>query len=365
MKKVFKRLFKLLLILVLVLVLALAALIGVLSATEYNPASVEEAETVPLPGAAPAPDMRSISPGAELKILSWNIGYAGLGKGSDFVLDGGENMRAADRATVETYLAGIDATIKAGDYDLVLLQEVDKSSARTYRIDETMALASGFSFFAPNYRCLYVPNPNTYFIDPFGKVDSGLMTIVEGCPVERAERQALPCPFSWPLRIVNLKRCLLVNYLPIEGSDRQLVLVNLHLEAYDDGEGKLAQTRQLMDFLAQEYEKGNYVIAGGDFNQVFPGSLEAYPNTHPENWIPGILEESSLPEGFRYVYDLDTPSCRLLNRPYDPSDTANTQYYVIDGLIVSPNVTVNEVETLDLGFENADHNPVSVTVTLG
>ena len=89
MKKVFKRLFKLLLILVLVLVLALAALIGVLSATEYNPASVEEAETVPLPGAAPAPDMRSIAPGAELKILSWNIGYAGLGKGSDFVLDGG------------------------------------------------------------------------------------------------------------------------------------------------------------------------------------------------------------------------------------------------------------------------------------
>ena len=48
----------------------------------------------------------------------------------------------------------------------------------------------------------------------------------------------LPCPFSWPTRIANLKRCLLVERIPIADSDKELVLVNLHLEAYDDGEGK-------------------------------------------------------------------------------------------------------------------------------
>ena len=58
------------------------------------------------------------------------------------------------------------------------------------------------------------------------------------------------------------------------------------------------------------------------------------------------------------------PSCRLLDRPYDPADTENNQYYVIDGFIVSPNVTVSTVETLDLGFQNADHNPVCITVSL-
>lgn len=55
------------------------------------------------------------------------------------------------------------------------------------------------------------------------------------------------------------------------------MLVNLHLEAYDDGEGKIAQTKQLREFIQSEYEKGNYVIAGGDLNQVFPGSLERLP----------------------------------------------------------------------------------------
>ena len=60
------------------------------------------------------------------------------------------------------------------------------------------------------------------------------------------------------------------------------------------------------------------MIAGGDFNQVFPGSLERYPN--------------------------------------------DTQYYVIDGFIISPNVQLELVETLNLDFENSDHNPVHLTV---
>ena len=161
-----------------------------------------------------------------------------------------------------------------------------------------------------------------------------------------------------------MKRCLLVSRLPIEGSDRELVLINLHLEAYDSGEGKIAQTRQLTEFIQREYEKGNYVIAGGDFNQVFPGSLEVYPNTHAENWAPGVLEEGSLPEGFIFAFDLSVPTCRLLNQPYDPSDTVNTQYFVIDGFILSPNVRLDSVETLDKSFADSDHNPVLLRVTL-
>ena len=360
MKKFLKKFFKCLLILVLAAVLAVGALVGWLSAVEYQPAPVETVED----GFAGGGSVYAVPAGAELNILSWNIGYAALGAGSDFIMDGGENIRAADRPTVLKYLSGIKQTVRGGNYDIVLLQEVDTDSSRTYGINEADELSFASFSFALNYSCPYVPNPYTYFIHPFGKINSGLLTCANYA-VERSERHALPCPFSWPLRTMNLKRCLLVSYLPIRDSDKQLVLVNLHLEAYDDGEGKIAQTKQLMSFLEQEYKKGNYVIAGGDFNQVFPGALEAYPNTHPENWIPGVLEESSLPEGFSYVYDLSVPSCRLLNRPYDPSDTVNTQYYVIDGLIVSPNVVVNEVETLDLGFADSDHNPIRLSVRLG
>jgi len=352
-----KKLLKILLILILVVVVLAGAGVGYLSWKEYRPQAVED---IPIS----FPLERQLREGQSLSILTWNIGYGGLGAESDFFMDGGSGVQSADEATVERYLAGIRDYIYSDTPDFIMLQEVDRNSTRSYGIDETEVLVSREDYaqkrtFARNFFVEYIPYP----LPPMGKVDCGLYTISH-YSIESAERVSLPCPFSWPLRIVNLKRCLLVNYLPIEGSDKKLVLIDLHLEAYDSGEGKIAQTRQLTEFIQSEYEKGNYVIAGGDFNQVFPGGLEAYPNNHPELWSVGVLEEENLPEGFSYACDLTTPSCRLLNQPYDPADTANTQYYVIDGFILSPNVTMESVETVDLGFENSDHNPVRLQVTL-
>ena len=356
MKKVLKGILRFLLIVILVVVIGFGGLLGWLSYTEYKPAEVEQ-----LAFFKTTVDAQALPAGESLDILSWNIGYAGLGAGSDFFMDGGKSSRAADKMQVSEYLAGIFSTLYSGETepDLILLQEVDVDSSRTFGIDEAEQLGRGNAVHALNYSCPFVPIP----LPPMGKVNSGLLTTTH-YDVESAERISLPCPFSWPLRIANLKRCLLVSYLPIEGTDKQLVLVNLHLEAYDDGEGKIAQTRVLNDFLQAEYAKGNYVIAGGDFNQIFPGGLEAYPNTHPELWTPGVLTEDMLPEGWSYAYSLDTPSCRLLNQPYNPADTVNTQYYVIDGFILSPNVELELVENLPLDFADSDHNPVHISVRL-
>ena len=347
------------LIVILVILLGIAGLLGWLTMTEYSPNPIESLDPVSNQASAVLPQE------AHLDLLSWNIGYAGLGAGSDFIMDGGQNVRSADENTVRLYLKGIEAVTKSGDYDMAILQEVDTDSARTFSIDQAARLSFGTSYHALNYSCPFVPNPKTLLYDPIGKVNSGLLTC-SNYRIDKAERISLPCPFTWPLRIANLKRCLLVSYLPIEGSDHQLVLVNLHLEAYDDGEGKIAQTKQLREFIENEYEKGNYVVAGGDFNQVFPRSLERYPNNHPDLWAPGVLEETMLPEdaGWMFVSDSKTPTCRLLNQPYDPADTFNTQYYVIDGFIISPNVQLELVETLDMGFENSDHNPVHLRFTL-
>ncbi len=337
------------------LVLLAAAFVLFLTVTEFKPAPVEE---LALSSSERQPPLE---PGQSLTVLSWNIGYGGLGAASDFFMDGGTQVRAADEQTVLRYLDGISQTLDDSWADLLLLQEVDVDSARSYGIDQAETLANGLPYVhAQNYSCPFVPYP----WPPIGRVHSGLMT-AGGFAVDSAERIALPCPFSWPVSAANLKRCLLVTRLPIAESGAELVLVNLHLEAYDDGEGKRAQTEQLRSFIQSEYEKGNYVLAGGDFNQVFPGSLDRYPNAHPELWEPGVLEDELLPEGWQFAYDLSVPSCRLLNQPYDPADIANTQYYVIDGFILSPNVRLDAVETLDLGFANSDHNPVRLQVSLG
>lgn len=346
-----------------VIVLAAAGLIGWLTVREFRPAAVEDVavnRTSP-PKAAP------LGPGDTLTVLSLNTGYAGLGADSDFFMDGGKDV-APTRDQAQANLIGLTGLLMEHRADVYFLQEVDTNSSRSGSVDqsgiywynlrlsdETVAYSSSHTL---NYSCDFVPYP----LPPIGKVHSGLQTLSR-FSVSGAQRVALPCPFSWPVSAANLKRCLLVSRVPLDGSDRELVLVNLHLEAYDDGEGKIAQTKMLMDFLTAEYEKGNYVIAGGDFNQTFPGALDAFPIQNAELWTPGVLENDMLPEGWQFACDLSTPSCRLLNHPYDPEPDGN-QFYVIDGFILSPNVALDSVETLDCQFAFTDHNPVVIQVTL-
>lgn len=151
----------------------------------------------------------------------------------------------------------------------------------------------------------------------------------------------------------------------MENSGRELVLINLHMESDEGENGQKEQTEMLFEFMRQEYERGNYVVAGGDFNQVFPeDDFSAYPLRSSEYYEPDRLEGELLDDGWLFVSDLSVPTCRLLNQPYHPDDKWSTQYYVIDGFILSPNLSVDEVETIDAGFEFADHNPVRLKIQL-
>ncbi len=334
-----------------VVLLSFAILLAYLTVTEYRPKDRQTADQLYIS------NENSALIDEKMTIYSWNIGYAGLDAESDFFMDGGSKVNPTAEG-VERNLSAVKDFISSQSADAWLLQEVDVSSARTGYVNELEAISEtcqGSFALAYNYKCDFVPIP----LPPIGKIESGIATFTDHYVNDTFERVALPCPFSWPVSIANLKRCLLVTRLAVEGSSKEVVLVNLHLEAYDDGEGKIAQTKLMMEILQDEYEKGNYVIAGGDFNQAFPGTFDTYPVTG-DVWTPGTLEESSLPEGFRYVFDGDSASCRLLDRPL----SEDSQMYVIDGFIVSPNVQVEQVETVELAFANSDHNPVKLQVAL-
>ena len=351
-----KKLIRILGIVLLALVLLAAAFIAYLTATEYLPTGSEPAPLTQ--GSVTA----TAAPGDTLTILTWNTGYAGLDAGADFFMDGGSMVNPTSQEAVEANMKAIGQVLLNEKADVYLLQELDRNSSRTGHVDQPAfyGQTTGLTWvYGVNYRCKFVPYP----WPPLGTMESGIVTMTGLATSRDAARVALPCPFDWPVRAANIKRCLLVTRHPLEGTDKELVVVNLHLEAYDDGEGKAAQTEALLGLLEEEYAKGNYVIAGGDFNQTFPGALDRYPIQNPDLWTPGTLEDSILPEGWQFVYDDASPTCRLLNKPYDPA-SGDTQFYVIDGFLVSPNVTVEAVENLDLVFRNSDHTPVRLTCPL-
>lgn len=345
-------------ILLLAVVVVFIAIIGVLTVTEYKPEDVEE---LALQGESTS----GVTPGESLTVMTWNIGYGALGENADFFMDGGSHVSTADEEEVYRNLDGILETVAGADPDIVLFQEVDRKAKRSHFIDEEAYLYSmsgmdGMESFAYNYKTLYVPYP----IPTIGRVEAGLMTLSR-YQVDSARRIQLPCPFSYPVRLANLKRCLMVDRIPVEGSDKELVVVNLHLEAYDSGEGKIAQTAMLKELLITEAEKGNYVIAGGDFNQTFSNvDTDMYPTISDEMWVPGEIDVSEFGNSLEFVADNSAPTCRSLDRPYAGSDRENFQYYMIDGFIVSSNVNVETIETLNGEFVFTDHNPVVLKVTL-
>ncbi|MCI5856672.1 MAG: endonuclease [Agathobacter sp.] len=342
---------------ILAAIAAFLILLLILSITEYKP---EDIEAVEVEGNY----SQTLAQGESIRVLTWNIGYGALGDNADFFMDGGSQVNTATAERVTDNMQSIAKSVQEISPDIAFFQEVDVDSKRSHYINEAQTLVDALpgyqQAFATNYKCLYVPYP----LPTIGKVSGGIMTL-SSFEVAGADRMQLPCPFSWPIRLANLKRCLLVERIPIENSEKELVIVNLHLEAYDDGEGKAMQTAILKEVLEKEAKAGNYVIAGGDFNQVFSEEdTSAYPITAEGLWEPGVINEDEFSNLLSFETDNSAPTCRSLDQPYENADKDHFQYYLIDGFIVSSNLQIDDVKTLDKNFEATDHNPVLLSVSL-
>lgn len=134
--KIIKGFFKIIILIVLVLLVAAGIFIAYLSLKEYKPEAEEELSIEKGEGKAE-------SAKGEIRILSFNIGYGGLGKNADFVLDGGSgNGKPESRELFEEYFGSALDFVRDSNCDVYLLQEVDRSSARSYKTDEIAELRS-------------------------------------------------------------------------------------------------------------------------------------------------------------------------------------------------------------------------------
>ncbi len=288
-----------------------------------------------------------------LSFLNWNIGYAGLGKESDFFYDGGETV-TAPKQHVEKNLRGILKTISdiVDSIDFFLLQEVDLGSKRTHWINQFEKISNslkGFtSSFGKNYDVQFIPIPMT---DPMGRVRSGLGLWSKFKMIE-STRHAFEGNYNFPHNLFFLDRCFVLNRYKTK-KDKELIVVNTHNSAFDDGSLKKKQLAQLKSVLIDEYEKGNYVIVGGDWNQLPSGfgseseSKKSIPDNYPA-------------PGWKCMFDPDVPTCRSLTKPFNEE----TPTVLIDFYVVSPNVEVLDVNTIDQKFQFSDHQPVMLKAVL-
>ena len=300
-------------------------------------------------------------------LVSWNIGFGAYEPDYGFFMDKGTQSWAWSEERLRANIAGIADTLKEYDADLLLLEEVDTNSTRTYHVKELELLQNALtqyptSAFAQNYDSPFLFYPIT---QPHGRSRSGIWTASKFAATS-ASRVSLPVETGLT-KLLDLDRCYSVTRLPVENG-KELCLYTFHLSAYtSDGKIATEQLELLLNDMQAEYEKGNYAIAGGDFNKDLPeGGSEQYfgVSTEGHNWAQPIKRElfENRPLTLCAPIDEEDPvaSCRYADGPIHDGQLR----VIVDGFIVSDNVSVAEARVLDDGFAHSDHNPVRLSFRL-
>ena len=328
--------------------------VGFLMLTEFSPPT----HVFPPAGGSG----RVMNPSArEFTFVTWNIGYAGLGRKMDFFYDGGKSVRP-EQEECERCFAGIkNQVMAAGSGDFIFLQEVDERAKRSWytnEVEDLAALLPDFSMtYAENYRCRFVPVP---LQEPMGSVSGGLATFSTFRPF-KVEVQYFDAFFPWPKRLVFLKRCFILQRFGLDNG-RELVVINTHNSAFDySGVLRKRELAVLDSAMRSEYQRGNYVVAGGDWN-INPRGF------HPSSVITGdratTVDPPAEPDvlsGWQFAFDPSRPSNRNVDMPYVKGVTGTT---IIDFFVVSPNIEVSSVAAIPMGFAYSDHEPVVMRIRL-
>ena len=315
--------------------------------------------------------------GSEYKITTYNIGFGAYSHDFTFFMDTGEMKDGTKTAgsgsrakSKDTVIRNTEGAIRAvADYnpDIMLFQEVDTSAHRSHFVNQYEQINAEFeeygTNFASNFHSGYLFYPLS---NPHGTVNAGIATLSK-YKIDSAARRSFPIDESFPNKFFDLDRCFTINKLPITGSQKYLILINLHMSAYDEGGVIRAQQLKLLfDYVYNEYSQGNYVIAGGDWNHDIAESLTYFATDQKVPSWTAQINASEIPQGFSFAASKNKPTCRSTDIPYQKKENGDLVNFsvVLDGYLVSDNVTVNQVHTIDTDFSFSDHNPVYLNFTL-
>lgn len=290
-----------------------------------------------------------------LSVITWNIGYAGLGKDADFFYDGGKMSKPAE-IDYKHYLNGILEKIQLFDsVDFLLFQEVDISSSRSYGKNQQVLisekLGSHSGLFTKNYGVAYVPMP---IFDPMASVESGL-SFFSKRSVHESYWQPFEGNHSWPLGLFMPDRCYSVHVIEVTKGKR-LYIINTHNSAFDDGSLRNKQLEHLYYLMDTAYQNGHYVVAGGDWNLNPDGyTADSFLSGDVAVRISNHQIVSGPNKSWQVIFDPDYPSNRDVSAFYTPAHTPTS---ILDFFVCSPNIRLLDIKTIYNNFKYSDHQPV-------
>lgn len=295
----------------------------------------------------------------EYSALAYNIGFGAYLPDYSFFMDGGKYSWAKSKESVIYSTNGVAEIIQSYSPDFSLFQEMDIDGTRSRHVNQKemldQALPKQYSIFAMNYDSAFLMYP---LHQPHGKNKSGI-ALYSNYPITSSLRRSLPISTEFS-RFFDLDRCYSISRLPVE-NNKELIIFNVHLTAYTDDERiREGQLQMLIQDMETEYQKGNYVLCGGDFNYNIKNKVSE--KAKDMTWAQPFPKEK-LPEHFRFAIDTLSDedqeamwdSNRNADKPYTEGESLTV---TIDGFIYSDNMETTFYENIKTGFKYSDHEPV-------
>lgn len=207
-------------------------------------------------------------PDSTINVMTWNIRF-GIGRQPWFGDACGDNT-IFKREEVMPGLEAIVKRINEVKPDILFLQECDIKSTRTNYIDELQYLLDNTYFnyaaYVSEWKADYIPS------DGLGRMDMGLV-ILSPWPLTDAKRINLATRGD-QAGIVNyfyLHSCMLTANVKIPGF-KEIPLINIHASAFATDDTKKKHFEAFKSEMDKLQKDGKYFIAGGDLNELPPGS---------------------------------------------------------------------------------------------
>lgn len=373
MKTKAKKVIKITGIILLALVIVLAAYIIYLYASYHRISDKQELQVEEISQNTEAGN--ELTTDKQYSALTYNIGFGAYTPDFSFFMDGGKSSWAKSKDSVKETIKGAGELVASKDSDFALIQEIDLDATRSYHVNEYSILKETI----PAYNCVFAQNYDSAFLfypftQPHGKSKAGL-ALFSKYPITGSLRRSFPISTSFT-KFFDLDRCYSISRVPVDNG-KELVIFELHMSAYGNSDAiREGQIRMLSEDMQKEYEAGNYVICGGDFNHDLKAvdtqlkASDADNNTQtgsedsaePESWAYPF-PRSELPEHFSFCLDQLSEdeknnlwnSARNADMEYVPGETYTV---TLDGFIISDNVECTKYENVNTGYSYSDHDPV-------
>ena len=385
-----KKILKILGIILLAIVVILAAYIIYLYASYHRIEDNKELQVETISDNTPAGD--ALTTGKKYSALTYNIGFGAYTPDFSFFMDGGKSSWAKSKDSVKETIKGAGELVASKNPDFALVEEIDLDATRSYHVNEYSILKETI----PAYNCVFAQNYDSAFLfypftQPHGKSKAGL-ALFSRYPVTGSLRRSFPVSTSFT-KFFDLDRCYSISRVPVDNG-KELVIFELHMSAYGNSDAiREGQIRMLSEDMQKEYEAGNYVICGGDFNHDLKAAdtqsteLKASDENNknnegdkanessdtqadsgdsaeeePESWAYPFPRRD-LPEHFSFCLDQLSEdeknnlwnSARNADMEYVPGETYTV---TLDGFIISDNVECTKYENVNTGYSYSDHDPV-------